>query len=159
MLQKVESPLELIGQIPTSRALTKARERHEEARRAEEAAAAEFRSHLHRVNTAGRWVERDPDAKKAESEAIRLGAATRLAAAESEAIRRLHGEQITKHLAKHEGACLETLTDALREAHEISRKITKALRAAERDGGHPGLKLRKVRRIESELRQMLARIA
>lgn len=157
MLQKLESPLDLIARLPASRALAAARERHAAAVRLEEVAAAEFRTHCKRVGDEGRWPRNDRFASDAEAEAIKAGAAARLAATEAETVRRAHGESLNRHLAKYESAVLENLLEELRSAHVTARRIAKAAELAQRDGASPPHGLTKCRRIERELSSMLAR--
>lgn len=158
MLQKVRTPLDALGDLPTSRNLAAARERLAEAVRLEQAAAAEFRVHCARVEADGRWVRNCRFASDAENEALKAGAAARLASVEAETIRRAHGESLNKHLARYETASFEILIEELRSAHVTARRIAKVVEAAERDGASPSHKLRKVRRVANDLAAMLARL-
>lgn len=159
MLQKVRTPLDALGDLPTSRNLAAARERLAEAVRLEGAAASEFRVHCARVEADGRWVRNDRFATSAENDALAAAAAARLASNDMEVVRRAHGDSLNKHLARHEAASFEIMIEELRSAHATARKIAKAVQAAERDGASPSHKLRKVRRVANDLSTMLARLA
>lgn len=158
MLQKIEGPLDLIAQLPTSRALTKARATLDHARQAEQAATEVLRQHLQRLRDADRWIQNDADATRAESEAIKLSAAARLTAGEVEAAKRAHGETLASHLLKHGPACLERLVEALQEAHDIARQLADVCDRAAWDGAPIPHDLSKVRRIANETQDAVVRL-
>lgn len=157
-MQQRVNPIEALADLPVSKPLAKAREALEEVKQVEASALAAFRQECARINARGS-VMLDVQASQAEREAIKAGAATRLAHQECERLRQDHGVQLSNHLARHEADCLSLLTSALQEAQELAAKLAKAIDAAQRDGGHPSHKLGKVSRVAADLAQAIKRLS
>lgn len=158
MLMKVESSLDQLAQFATSRKLTIARDNLEDAKRVEAEKLAVFRDECRRVKVSG-LSTLDARAREAEAAATAATAAARQAYRSVEAERRTHGEVISRHLQRVEPEAIGTLLAALDHASEAAAKISKAVSAAEYDGGEASAKLGKVRRVARELNDIISRFS